>query len=270
MPFLDVATGRVYFRHWAAEAPRAQALLLHGFGEHTGHYHRLAAHLTSVGIDVWAPDHIGHGLTGGEPGMFDTVDDLADNAVVVLDFARRRAPHLPIAVIGHSLGALTGVRVAANTDDVVRALVLTGAPLWGLPAAAEGRTDLIMAVDEEYLDALENDPLGFDTGPAEGNLWRVLNTAGPAVARELSETSTPVVFINGQHDAFAYPENALALAATMPHGRAVAIRGGYHDIPNDRAHRRVAGLISAAVVKYCLVRTTELNCPLVDNRTIEL
>ena len=258
MPFLDFAIGRTYFRHWCAEAPRAQVLLLHGFGEHTGHYHRLAAHLTSIGIDVWAPDHIGHGLTGGTPGLFDSLDDLAANAVAVLDVAHRSAEALPIAVVGHSLGALTGVRVAEHRPDLVRGLVLTGAPLWGLPPDAAGRTDLVMAVDEEYLDALDTDPLGFDTAPAEDNLWRVLNDSGPLIADRLSRSTLPVLFINGQHDAFAYPANADALSARMAGGRAVTIRGGYHDIPNDRAHRRVAGLIGESVLEFCGVQAKNL------------
>jgi len=35
MPFLDHDGGRVYFRHWAADDPRAAVIFLHGFGEHT-------------------------------------------------------------------------------------------------------------------------------------------------------------------------------------------------------------------------------------------
>jgi Serine aminopeptidase, S33 len=60
-------------------------LLLHGFGEHTGHYHRLAGQLTADGFEVYGPDHLGHGHTaGGLPGRFASVDELAANAAILL------------------------------------------------------------------------------------------------------------------------------------------------------------------------------------------
>src|ERR1700760_4970338 len=63
MPYFDGVTGRVYYRAWRAPAPRTAAVVfLHGFGEHSGLYHRLGDALTGAGIDLWALDEIGHGL----------------------------------------------------------------------------------------------------------------------------------------------------------------------------------------------------------------
>lgn len=56
MPFLDDDGRRAYYRHWAAENPTAAVVFLHGFGEHTGVYHRYAFALNARGIDVWAVD----------------------------------------------------------------------------------------------------------------------------------------------------------------------------------------------------------------------
>lgn len=250
MPFLDGPVARAYYRRWSAGSPRAQVLLLHGFGEHTGHYHRLAAALTDAGAEVWGIDHIGHGHTGGTAGMFGSVHDLAANASALLQLMTHAAPELPVVIVGHSLGALTGALVALGNPDSVRGLVMTGAPLWGLPPAAAGRTDLIMATDAAYLDALEHDPLGFDTAAAEPNLWRALSEAGSAVRLGLQETDIPVLLINGEHDVFAAPEDAAQFADRLPRGHAVCIAGGYHDIPNDAAHRRVAALINQAVAQW--------------------
>jgi len=67
VPFFDGSTGRVYFRAWHAAVPRSAAVIfLHGFGEHSGLYHRLGDALTAQGIDLWALDEIGHGLTEGD------------------------------------------------------------------------------------------------------------------------------------------------------------------------------------------------------------
>jgi alpha-beta hydrolase superfamily lysophospholipase len=243
VPFLDGEGGPFYYRHWDAEAPRAQVLLLHGFGEHTGHYHRLAGQLNAVGLDVWGPDHIGHGHTGGPAGMFASVDELASNAAVLLGVMA--ATRLPVVILGHSLGAVTGATLALENPSAAVGLVMTGAPLWGLPRDAQ---DVVMATDEAYLDALENDPLGFDTAAAEPNLWRVLETAGRGVRQALPALDVPILLINGEFDVFSPPGKAAEFAPELRRGRAVSIQGGHHDIPNDKAHRQVAALIADACV----------------------
>jgi alpha-beta hydrolase superfamily lysophospholipase len=251
MPFIDGVAGPVYYRRWSAEAPHAQVLLLHGFGEHTGHYHRLAGQLNAAGLDVWGPDHIGHGHTGGPAGMFSSVDDLAANAALLLNMMSDGRRPLPTVIVGHSLGALTGALLAIDRPGDAAGLVMTGAPLWGLPVEVEGRADLVMATDEAYLDALAHDPLGFNTVPAEPNLWRALTEAGQTVRTRLPELELPVLLINGEHDVFAVPENAAAFRQELPRGRAVAIQGCYHDIPNDRAHRLVSSLIIESASRWC-------------------
>jgi alpha-beta hydrolase superfamily lysophospholipase len=241
----------VYYRRWSAEHPTAQVLLLHGFGEHTGHYHRLASQLTTAGLEVWGPDHIGHGHTGGPAGLFSSVGDLASNAAGLLNIMSGNRPRLPVVIVGHSLGALTAALIVLADPETAQGIVMTGAPLWGLPQQAQGRTDLVMAEDEAYLDALDNDPLGFDTAAAEPNLWRALTEAGVTVRHRLPELAMPVLLINGEHDVFASPGLASAFADVLRQGRAVTIPGGFHDIPNDRAHRRVASLITETVLSWC-------------------
>ena len=65
MPFLDHERGPVYYRHWSAARPRAAVIFLHGFGEHSGLYHRYGFALNAAGIDLWAVDQFGHGFSPG-------------------------------------------------------------------------------------------------------------------------------------------------------------------------------------------------------------
>lgn len=72
MPFFDGRTGQVHFRHWPAAGgavPTVSLVFLHGLGQHSGQYHRFAGAMTASGIDVWAIDHTGHGLSEGDPGV---------------------------------------------------------------------------------------------------------------------------------------------------------------------------------------------------------
>ena len=153
-------TGPVFYRAWSVPAPRAVVLLLHGFGEHSAHYQRLAEQLTVVGIEVWALDHVGHGRTpADQPGLFDSVDNLAENARRLLRLLRVEHPALPLTVVGHSLGGVTGARLAMQGEPL-DGLVLTGAPLLGVDVGQLGE-DLVMSLDQGYLYAINNDPLGF-------------------------------------------------------------------------------------------------------------
>ena len=45
MPFFDGQHERIYYREWEAEQPVAGLLWLHGGGEHSGQYSRLASAL---------------------------------------------------------------------------------------------------------------------------------------------------------------------------------------------------------------------------------
>lgn len=47
------------------------------------------------------------------------------------------------------------------------------------------------------------------------------------------------------------PEMSRGFARTLPDGRAVSVSGDYHDIPDDVAHRRLAGLIGEACLGCC-------------------
>ncbi|PRC52522.1 lysophospholipase, partial [Mycobacterium sp. ITM-2017-0098] len=75
MPFLQHERGRAYYRHWAAADPKAAVIFLHGFGEHTGLHHRYGFTLNAAGVDLWAVDQFGHGLSPGDRGDFGTIED---------------------------------------------------------------------------------------------------------------------------------------------------------------------------------------------------
>ncbi len=80
MPYFEGVSGSVYYKSWRVAPPRRAAVVfLHGFGEHSGLYHRLGNALNSSGIELWALDQIGHGLTDGERAALRSVDDLVEN-----------------------------------------------------------------------------------------------------------------------------------------------------------------------------------------------
>ena len=261
MPFFHGVTGRVYYRHWQAANPRAAVAFLHGFGEHTGVYHRFGAALDAAGIDLWALDEIGHGLTEGPRGQIDSLDDLVVNGQRLTD--RAAASDLPLIMAGHSLGAVAATLSGLDHQDRYQAVVLTGAPLsepeWfrqltqstdtaGDAGGQEFSLDLDdLSADPFYRDSLENDPLAFTEADVVEVLRRVLPPAWERIAAELGSLTIPVLAINGELDPIAPAADVARMAASHACITAKTYPGMKHDILNETRHREVAAAIIAFI-----------------------
>jgi pimeloyl-ACP methyl ester carboxylesterase len=101
------------------------AVLLHGFGDDGACWSAVAADLVADGCTVVAPDAIGHGrspLPDDEP--FTALRRAADTVALTEQLGLA-----PALLVGHSMGALTAMLVAADRPDLVRAVVLEDPPL---------------------------------------------------------------------------------------------------------------------------------------------
>src|SRR5210317_1276336 len=58
----------IFYRQYQAESERARMVIAHGLGEHSGRYGNVIERVLPKGISVWAPDHRGHGQSGGQRG----------------------------------------------------------------------------------------------------------------------------------------------------------------------------------------------------------
>jgi alpha-beta hydrolase superfamily lysophospholipase len=255
MPFLETDDGRAYYRHWAAEEPRAAVIFLHGFGEHTGLYHRYGFALNSAGIDLWAVDQFGHGLTPGERGDFRSLEASSALGERLTELASAERPGIPFVAQGHSFGSVVTLFRLLDAPDRYRAGVVSGSPL--IPVAGLVDTDSTfelapsqLSADPFYLDSLENDPLAFvdaDGGP----LTRELDRGWDRFGTELPALTVPTLAVHGSNDPIA-PIGALrAYAEQIEPLSLLELEGGGHDILNDVSHREVA----AAIVDFIGTQT---------------
>ena len=97
---------RLLIRHWAAEAPRAAVLLVHGLGEHSGRYEHVGEQLSAARLETFAWDLRGHGASGGERAWVDSWARFHDDLEDRLSAVRATVPGLPVVIYGHSLGGL--------------------------------------------------------------------------------------------------------------------------------------------------------------------
>ncbi len=140
MPTFSGVTGQVYYKAWRAPAPSAATVVfLHGFGEHSGLYHRYGNALNSAGIDLWALDEIGHGLTEGDRAVIGSIDDLVENGRRLTAIAEAAQPGRPVWLAGHSLGAAAAAVSAAREPGRYAGLILSGAAISPLDWVAGAR-----------------------------------------------------------------------------------------------------------------------------------
>jgi alpha-beta hydrolase superfamily lysophospholipase len=240
-------------------------VFLHGFGEHSGLYHRLGNALASSGIELWALDEIGHGLSDGDRAVIRSVDDLVENGRRLTALAEAAEPGSPLVLAGHSLGgvaaAVSAVRGAANYDGVI----LSGTPLspleWVIALREEGDGDLALdpsdlSSDPFYLDELENDPLAFTSAAGAQTLLDVLPPAWAELEQGLGDVALPVLFVHGGADPIAPVSDARAWSARIPNGRIAEFVEAHHDVLNESAHREVAAAITQFVLEIAQ-RTAE-------------
>src|SRR4051794_9534573 len=101
---IDGAEGKIVVRVWPNARARYVALIAHGLGEHSGRYLHVAAHLLEHGAVVYAPDHLSHGRSDGEPGLVRDIDVLVGDLHRLVTQIRKLHPELPLVLVGHSMG----------------------------------------------------------------------------------------------------------------------------------------------------------------------
>lgn len=135
MPFFEGSRGRVHYRRWPSPDSRVSLVFLHGRGQHTGLYHRFGAAMAARGVDTWALDHIGHGLSEGEiADDLAYLDALAENARHLVDLAGGN-----VAVMGHSMGSATAVHLLGSGTTALSTVLVA------VPPRAVGHDDLVRA-----------------------------------------------------------------------------------------------------------------------------
>jgi alpha-beta hydrolase superfamily lysophospholipase len=228
-------------------------VFLHGYGEHSGFYHRFAAALNQRDVSLWALDEIGHGLTDGARGVVRSIDLLEANARRLAALAAAEAPQLPLVLAGHSLGAVAAALTVARDPAPFAAAVLSGALLAPVPwfdaAAPDNGLALELAdlsADPGYLDQLENDPLGFIE--SEGPPLSTLPAAWDELATAFEAVPVPVLLVHGERDVVAPVADSRDRAARLDRVRLFEVPDGRHDILNDTSHARVAEEIAAFVL----------------------
>lgn len=121
---------------------KANALLTHGRGEHSGRYAHVAKALAARGIRLWGYDLRGHGRSGGKRGDLPSYAALLDD----LDLVAKRVgeEREPLFLLGHSLGGQITLNYVLDRKPACRGVAVTSpylrlafVPEWWRVASAE-------------------------------------------------------------------------------------------------------------------------------------
>lgn len=243
----------LHARRWEPEGGlRGAVCLVHGFGEHTGRYRHLAAHLTGAGYALAAFDLRGHGRSGGQRGHTPSYQVLQDDIDLLLEEARRLYPGLPLFLYGHSMGGNLALNYALRRKPQIMGVVATSP--W-LRLAKNPPSILLLAgrVMDRFmpsfsqpnnLDAkgLSRDPeavRGYDSDPLVNRmistrLFFSIHDAGLWALENAGEFPLPLLIMHGGADPVTSPGASIQFAQRVEGDCTLKIWDGlYHELHNE-------------------------------------
>ena len=242
--------GNLVFFEWPNEDASFIALLSHGYGEHARRYDHVADRLVAEGATVYAPDHMGHGLSDGERALVAQGEMLTADLHLVADIARGAHPGLPVVLIGHSMGGIVATRYAQKHPGELTALVLSG-PVIGGNAAMFGLLEMdpipeipidpaVLSRDPETGAKYAADPLVYH-GPFHRESLEMFKRSVDDVADGGSFGDLPVLWMHGSEDQLAPLEEARVAIERIrgPRTEEKVYEGAQHEIFNETNREEV-------------------------------
>ena len=254
--------------------PAGIVLIVHGLGEHAGRYEGVAQLLTQLGFAVRGYDQRGHGRSDGQRGALPDHDVLLEDLAEMVDEARlhgmpfpttageleaeHAAPkHLPLILLGHSLGGLVAARFVALNLRPVEGLVLSSpaldpglnffqklllsASLKLMPSMSvnNGLNPQHLSRDPQVVKAYLEDRLVHNK--ISPRLGHFIATAGSATIAAAANWRTPTLLMYAGADKLVNPEGSRRFATLAAQSKTVkpgmvtakCFDGYYHELFNE-------------------------------------
>ncbi|MBN4927656.1 lysophospholipase [Hoyosella rhizosphaerae] len=236
-------------------------VIAHGIGEHAGRYAHVAEELTQHGIAVYAPDHRGHGKSGGPRMALKAWDDLTTDLDSVVDIARAQVPDVPVFLLGHSMGGAIALSYALDKGSHLKALVLS-APAVKL---ATGTPKIVVTVgkilgrflpwipvekvnasavsrDPEVVRKYEADPM-VHHGMIPAGIARHLVLTMESFPSRLPSLKVPTLVLHGNADQLTDVDGSRMIPDLVTETECTlhVYEGLYHELFNEPEKKQVLG-----------------------------
>jgi alpha-beta hydrolase superfamily lysophospholipase len=97
---------RLFWQSWPVADQKAMVAVVHGLGEHSGRYARLAAALNARGFGCCAVDLRGMGRSDGRRGHVDRWEQWIEDSAAFYELAVERSRGVEVVPLGHSFGGV--------------------------------------------------------------------------------------------------------------------------------------------------------------------
>lgn len=202
-------------RVWPAQGQaRGTIVLVHGICEHSGRYERTGELFSRAEFDVHMVDLQGHGQTAGVRTYVSSFELFVNDVEAQLKRARRQ--HVPVILLGHSMGGLIAARYASTSRPQPDLLVLSAPALdtdfnpwlrWASPALSLVAPYFRMATpiqpgqltaDTEIEAAFFSDPLVLKTATVRlgSEMFRTMDV----VKAGITSIRLPTYVLHGDAD----------------------------------------------------------------------
>ena len=123
---------RLTVSSWKAKKPRAVFVAVHGYNEYAGSFGLPGPWFSERGISVYAYDQRGFGRGGAaRVGKWAGGDVMASDLSAFVDMVRQLHPHLPVYVVGTSMGGAVTMKASVEFGLKADGLVLVAPAIWG-------------------------------------------------------------------------------------------------------------------------------------------
>lgn len=250
----------IYYQSWRPDEPaRANVLLLHGLGEHSGRYEELAGFLTERGYAVYALDLPGHGKSGGRPGYIADFSDYLAVAEQYLQQVKANISGQPLFLLGHSMGGLISASFLPQHQSAFSGALLSGAAVQSplkpppiqlliirllsllMPKLGVLQLDASqVSRDPDVVRRYEEDPLNYH-GKVSARSVAELFAAMQALRGNAARIKLPLLIMHGSEDSMAAPEGSQYLyQACGSIDKTLKIYPGlYHEIFNEPEKQQI-------------------------------
>jgi alpha-beta hydrolase superfamily lysophospholipase len=258
--FVGTGNMALYYQAWLPLEQRTRGVLvnLHGLGDHSGLYPRVAEYFPQQGFATYAYDMRGNGRSPGQRAYLNGWHEFRGDLDAFLTLVREAEPDLPLFVLGHSLGGLVVLDYALEHPEKIAGVIAAAPPLGkvGVPPllmmlgrvmsriwprfSLEVGMDLSgLARDPAIIEAVLADPLFHRRGTAR--LSTEVTTAIARVQSGAARLSTPLLLLHGSDDRMVPPDGTREFFAKV-RSQDRTFReypGGYHGLFADLGSEQV-------------------------------
>lgn len=253
---------RIVYDVWTPDVPVTGLLVLsHGLGEHARRYDHVIAELGKLGLVVYAPDHRGHGRSGGKRLELKSWSDYVVDLHELFRIARAAHPDTKNFLLGHSMGGAIALSYALEYQSELDGLMLSGpavvlgdgtpkilipigkilgriAP--GVPVQSLASADV--SRDPAVVAAYDSDPL-VHHGKVPAGLASQLVGAMESYPALLPSLTLPVLLQHGSEDRLADVSGSRMIAekAGSTDLTIQVYDGLFHEVFNEPEQEKVLG-----------------------------